>query len=190
MDRLRNSQILSYQDKLFNVETQEHVENVSHMCVFIARKFDFTEEEIYDLSIISRFHDIGKIKIPLEILERNGPLTDEEWDLVKQHPILGRDILRNFGFKDEDTAVVHQHHEKCDGSGYPFGLTRNEIRFEAKILGVVDVMDALLSDRAYKRGWEVERVRKFFEKNEEGFCPEVVKVILENFEELINLRVY
>jgi HD-GYP domain-containing protein (c-di-GMP phosphodiesterase class II) len=189
MDKLGNTQILLYQDKLLNIETKEHVENVSRMCVFIAGKFDFTEEKIYNLSIISRFHDIGKIEIPIEILDKNGPLTGEEWSLIKQHPMMGRDILRNFGFRDEETTVVHQHHEKCDGSGYPLGLTCNEISFEAKILAIIDVMDALLSDRSYKKAWPVEKVRDFFEKNEEGFCEAVVDAIMEHFDELISLRI-
>jgi HD-GYP domain-containing protein (c-di-GMP phosphodiesterase class II) len=177
------------QNRLLNIETKEHVENVSRMCVFIAEKFDFTEEEIYNLSIISKFHDIGKIEIPIEILDKKEKLTTEEWELVREHSLIGRNILRNFGFRDEDTEVIYQHHEKCDGTGYPLGLMCNEIRFEAKILSGVDVMDALLSDRAYKKAWPVEKVRDFFQKNEEGFCKRVVETILEHFDELISLRI-
>ena len=183
-----SKQIQKYQNDLLNVETKEHVENVSLMTVFVARKFGYSDEELYELRELAKFHDIGKIKIPVEVLERNGPLTDDEWDLVKQHPIFGRDIMRDFGFTDEETAIIHQHHEKPDGSGYPLGLYRKDIKFEALIISTVDVMDALLSDRAYKKGWEPEKVKEFFEKNEEGFCTIVVECVLENFEELLNIR--
>ena len=182
------SQLLEFQDNLLNVETKEHIDNVSIMTVYMARLFGFTDEELLELKDIARLHDIGKVKIPLDILERNGPLTDEEWILVRQHPTFGRDIMRDFGFTDEETAVIHQHHEKPDGSGYPLGLTKKDIKFESLIISAVDVMDALLSDRAYKRGWKVETVRKFFEKNEEGFCPVIIKKLLEHFDELLKLR--
>jgi len=186
--KILSDQIQKYQDDLMNVETKEHVENVSIMTVFVARKFGYTDTELYELKEIARFHDIGKVKIPVEVLERNGPLTDEEWKLVRKHPIMGRDIMRDFGFTDEETAIVYQHHEKPDGSGYPQGLYRKDIKFEALIVSVVDVMDALLSDRSYKQGWKPEKVKEFFEKNEEGFCPIVVECVLDNFEELLKLR--
>jgi len=188
MDELLKRQIYLYQQKLFNIETEDHVENVSTMTVYIAGFFGFSEEELYFIKTMAVFHDIGKIKIPIEILEKKDRLTDAEWRIIKKHPMYGRDILRDFGFKNEELSLITQHHEKCDGTGYPEGLESHEISLEAKILGAVDVMDALLSDRAYKDGWEPERVREFFEKNDEGFCPIVVEKILEEFDNLINIR--
>lgn len=181
-------QVLNYQNKLFNIETKEHVENVSRLTLYIARHFDFSDEELFHLGEIAKFHDIGKIKLPKEILERNGPLTDDEWELVKKHPIFGRDILREFGFTDDETIMVHQHHERCNGEGYPLGLTKDEIELEAKIIGIVDIMDALLSDRSYKEGWHPNEVKEFFIKNEEHFCQKIVDIIVNNFEEMLTLR--
>lgn len=183
-----NSKALKCQASLFNIETKEHVNNVSNMCLHLSSFFNFSESKIYTIKIMSVFHDIGKIKIPLEILEKKEPLTSEEWEEIKKHPICGKDILIQFGFNEEELNMIIQHHEKCDGSGYPYGLTHNEIALESKILSVVDVMDALLSDRAYKKRWEIEQVREFFEKNEEGFCQEVVDVLLREFDNLINIR--
>ena len=181
-------QIDFYQNKLFNVETRDHVRNVSEMTVYIAEILGFSDDELYKIREISRFHDIGKIRIPLDVLERNGPLTDEEMKLVRKHPEYGRDILRDFGYSDEELTMVLQHHEKPDGSGYPFGLIGQEISIEAKIIGVVDVMDALLSPRAYKKAWSEEKVKDFFIKNEENFSEIIIKVVLKHFDNLLLLR--
>jgi len=181
-------QIADYQAKLLNIETKNHVENVSDMSVFIARKFSFTDKELYLLKIMAKFHDIGKTIIPIHILERNGPLTDEELLLVRKHPEEGLRIMRNFGFLDEETKVIIQHHEKPNGKGYPKGLKGDEIDFAASIVSVVDVMDALLSDRAYKTRWSPEKVKDFFIDNDEYFHQEVVDMVLINFRQLLGLR--
>jgi len=183
-----HNQILNYQNKLFNTETKEHIENVSSMALFLAGFFNFTDNELYNIRNMSLLHDIGKVKIPLYILERNGPLTDEEYKLVKRHSEFGRDILREFGFKDDELAIIYQHHERCNGSGYPLGLKKEEIKLEAKIVQVVDVIDALLSDRVYKKAWNKIKVKKYIKENEEAFCKDIVDIVLDNFEELISLR--
>jgi putative nucleotidyltransferase with HDIG domain len=183
-------QIMDYQKRLLNVETSEHIHNVASMVIFLASKMckNISDEKLLHLHTMALFHDIGKINIPLEILERDGPLTDGEYELIKQHPKYGKDILHDFGFTDEEIEIVYQHHEKPDGSGYPRGLKNDEIMMEAHILSSIDILDALLSDRAYKRGWEPEKVKEFFIKNEEGLHQAVVDNIIEHFDELLKLR--
>jgi HD-GYP domain-containing protein (c-di-GMP phosphodiesterase class II) len=111
-----------------------------------------------------RLHDLGKIGVPEGVLRKAGPLTDEEWALMRQHPVTGAQILAPLEFFSDGMLIVRHHHERFDGSGYPDGLRGPAIPLGARIVAVVDVYDALTSDRSYRRGFAhddvVERLRR------------------------------
>jgi HD-GYP domain-containing protein (c-di-GMP phosphodiesterase class II) len=103
-------------------------------------------------------HDIGKLSVPDRVLRKPGPLTDEEFAEVKRHPENGMDLLQEIGgFPSGVIAVVRDHHERLDGSGYPFGAREEHLELEARILAVCDVYDALVSKRVYRDAWSAER---------------------------------
>jgi putative nucleotidyltransferase with HDIG domain len=110
-------------------------------------------------------HDIGKIAIPDNILMKPGPLTDEDWEIVKTHPAVGFELMRKFDFLKGSLAIPRYHHERYDGSGYPEGLAGDEIPIEARIFAIVDVYDALLEKRPYRDALPMEEVIKHFEHN-------------------------
>jgi putative nucleotidyltransferase with HDIG domain len=112
-----------------------------------------------DVEIVARaglLHDIGKIGIPETVLRKAGPLTAEEWALMRRHPVIGAQIVAPFEFFTAGAEVIRHHHERVDGSGYPDGLTGNAIPLGARIVAVADVYDALISDRPYRRAMSSE----------------------------------
>jgi putative nucleotidyltransferase with HDIG domain len=112
-----------------------------------------------DVEIVARaglLHDIGKIGIPETVLRKAGPLTAEEWALMRRHPVIGAQIVAPFEFFTAGAEVIRHHHERVDGSGYPDGLTENAIPLGARIVAVADVYDALRSDRPYRRAMSSE----------------------------------
>jgi len=189
MNNIIFDDITKYQIEYLDHETLQHSQNVSEMVEFIAITMNYSES-IPNLKKISLFHDIGKTKLPIELLVKPGPLTAEEWKIVKTHTIIGVEILRDLGYTKECLLAVEQHHEKIGGNGYPYGLSGDAIALSAHIISVCDVIDALLSDRSYKKAWSIEKIRGFFHKNLEGFYQPVVDVALEHFDELIALRQY
>jgi HD-GYP domain-containing protein (c-di-GMP phosphodiesterase class II) len=128
-------------------------------------------------------HDIGKMGIPDRILQKPGPLTDEEWKVMKKHPIYACEFLSPISYLKSALEIPCHHHEKWDGSGYPNGLMGHEIPLSARIFAVVDVWDALLSDRSYRKAWTENEAADYI-KAQAGshFDPEVVS----NFFEVVN----
>jgi two-component system response regulator RpfG len=125
---------------------------VAELTVLIARQLGMPAPALRSLARAGLLHDIGKLRIPDAILTKPGPLTDEEWVVMKRHPQMGVDILRRMGNKFEaESAAVLYHHERMDGSGYPAGLAGDAIPLSARILGVADTYDVLVSDRPYRR---------------------------------------
>jgi HD-GYP domain-containing protein (c-di-GMP phosphodiesterase class II) len=126
-------------------------------------------------------HDIGKIGVPGYILDKTAKLTDEEFDLIKEHPAKGAIILEPIPLYREVIPMVAQHHEQYNGEGYPLGLAGEEISLGARILAVADVYDALLSDRPYREGWEADRVIAYIEERAgQQFDPTVVQAFLNS----------
>ncbi|MBM3146557.1 MAG: PAS domain-containing protein [Actinobacteria bacterium] len=130
--------------------TAGHERNVTEIAAVIAVELGMDAERREGLLLASQVHDIGKISIPAEILSKPGVLTEAEMTLVRQHPGLGRDILAGVDFEWPVADIVHQHHERLDGSGYPQGLTGDQILFEARILAVADVLEAMAAHRPYR----------------------------------------
>jgi len=172
-------------------ETGNHVKRVAYYSKLLAQLYGLSEEEVNNLFTASPMHDIGKVGIPDEILKKPGKLTDSEFKIMKTHSIIGKRILQNSNRPILQAAkiVAYQHHEKWDGTGYPQGLSGENIHIFGRITAVADVFDALGSDRCYKKAWEDERIFQLF-KDEKGkhFDPTLVDLFLENKEEFIKIR--
>jgi HD-GYP domain-containing protein (c-di-GMP phosphodiesterase class II) len=123
---------------------------VAEIAYAIGKDMGLDEHRLQGLKIAAMVHDIGKISIPSEILTKPAKLSKEEYDLIKTHPEAGYTILRDIPFTWPVADIVRQHHEKLDGSGYPFGLKVDAILPEAKILAVADIVEAMASDRPYR----------------------------------------
>jgi PAS domain S-box-containing protein/putative nucleotidyltransferase with HDIG domain len=158
-------------------ETKGHSQRVTEMAIAIAREMGIRDQELVHIRRGAILHDIGKMAIPDEVLHKPGPLTDEEWDLMRQHPTLAVEWLSKISFLEQAMTIPHYHHERWDGTGYPEGLKGEAIPLSARIFSIVDVWDALLSDRPYRKAWPIKKAITYI-KTQSGkqFDPEVVKV--------------
>jgi HD-GYP domain-containing protein (c-di-GMP phosphodiesterase class II) len=130
-------------------ETEDHCERTRTRSLTIAKILNLSQERLHLLDHAAYFHDIGKIKVPPRILKKSVALTEAEWKIMRQHPIYGRKLLEDSFFKDAG-VIIEQHHERLDGSGYPYGLSGSEISIEASIIAVADAYDAMTSNRPYR----------------------------------------
>jgi HD-GYP domain-containing protein (c-di-GMP phosphodiesterase class II) len=140
------SRALDYKDK----ETEGHSRRVTEMTLRIAREMGMNEEELVHVRRGALLHDIGKMGIPDSILLKLGPLTEEEWEIMRLHPVYSYDLLYPIAYLRPALDIPYCHHEKWDGTGYPRGLKGEQIPLTARIFAVVDVWDALRSDRPYR----------------------------------------
>jgi len=139
-------------------ETEGHSRRVTGMTLDLARRFGIAGSELDWVRHGALLHDIGKMGVPDAILLKPGPLSQEEFLIMKRHPTIARDLLSRLSFLDHALDIPYCHHEKWDGSGYPQGLSAGDIPLAARLFAVVDVWDALRSDRPYRAGWPEERV--------------------------------
>jgi diguanylate cyclase (GGDEF)-like protein len=139
-------------------ETEGHSRRVTELTVRLARVVGLSPEEIEHVRRGALLHDIGKMGIPDQILHKPGPLTDEEWGVMRRHPQYAQDWLAPIAFLRPALAIPHCHHEKWDGTGYPRGLSGEQIPLTARIFAAVDIWDALSNDRSYRRAWPRARV--------------------------------
>jgi HD-GYP domain-containing protein (c-di-GMP phosphodiesterase class II) len=139
-------------------ETEGHSRRVTDMSVALARRFGFAGQRLDDLRHGALLHDIGKMGIPDSVLLKPGPLSEEEFAIMKRHPAIGRDLLSRMRFMERSLDIPYCHHEKWDGSGYPSGLAGELIPLPARIFAIVDVWDALRSDRPYRKAWPENKV--------------------------------
>ena len=135
-----------------DLETHGHSERVVSYSMRLGREYGLDGERLKALEFGSLLHDIGKIGVPDLILRKPAKLTSEEWVLMREHPVHGQQILRGIKFLEGAARVVAQHHEKWDGSGYPLGLSADDIDICARIFSVADAFDAITSDRVYRKG--------------------------------------
>ncbi|WP_231716290.1 HD domain-containing phosphohydrolase [Desulfosarcina alkanivorans] len=138
--------------------TEQHSNRVTKIAMALCRAMGGTQEEQDILNVAGQLHDIGKIGIRDDILLKPGRLTDEEFRLIKEHPVIGAKIVERLGLWDREKTIIRCHHERYDGNGYPDGLAGEEIPMLARILSVADVYDAIASDRAYRQRMEEGRI--------------------------------
>jgi len=172
-------------------ETGNHVKRVAQYSKILALKYGLSPEDAEMLKLASPMHDIGKVGIPDNILNKPGKLTPDEYEIMKTHASLGYEMLKHSNKRILQTAAIvsHEHHEKYDGSGYPNALEGNQINIYARITAIADVFDALGSDRVYKKKWEDEKIFQLF-KDEKGkhFDPELIEIFFENLDEILAFR--
>ena len=173
------SRALDLRDK----ETEGHTLRVTEMTVQLARAAGVSDAELVQVKRGALLHDIGKMGIPDSILLKPGKLTLEEMTFMKKHPVFALEFLSPIHYlQGAAIDIPYCHHEKWDGTGYPRGLKANEIPFIARLFTVVDVWDALTSDRPYRAGWSTERVRKYIRKQSgTHFDPEAVELFFRVF---------
>jgi HD-GYP domain-containing protein (c-di-GMP phosphodiesterase class II) len=166
--------------ELRDLETEGHSRRVTEMTVRLAREMGVRREKISDIYRGALLHDIGKMGIPDRILHKEGPLDDEEWDLMKTHPLLAHELLSDIPYLENAVEIPYSHHERWDGSGYPQGLEGEQIPLAARIFAVVDVWDALKSERPYREAWPEEKVLDYLrEQAGQEFDPAVVEAFLK-----------
>jgi response regulator RpfG family c-di-GMP phosphodiesterase len=177
--------------EIHSQETGHHIQHVSEYTRVLGKAYGLTPTQVNYLAIASLAHDVGKISIPNSVLLKKEPLTDDEWNLLRSHCEIGYNFFKNFNLELFNTAaiVAHEHHERWDGSGYPRGLKGEDIHIYGRIVAVVDVFDALGSDRCYKKAWKNEDIFAFL-KNGSGkhFDPELIELFFKHKEEFLELQ--
>ena len=159
--------------------TEGHTQRVAKLTKQIAISMGITGNELLNIRRGALLHDIGKVGVPDRILHKRGPLTSNEWKTMRRHPQFAYDMLSPIGYLHEALDIPFCHHEKWDGSGYPRGLKGEEIPLAARIFAVVDVFDALTSDRPYRKGWSRRKTLKYI-RDQAGihFDPQVVELFM------------
>jgi HD-GYP domain-containing protein (c-di-GMP phosphodiesterase class II) len=165
--------------ELRDMETEGHSRRVVDMTLELALKMGIEAEHLVHVRHGALLHDIGKMGVPDSILQKTGPLTDEEWEIIHQHPVYAQKWLAPISYLQPALDIPFCHHEKWDGTGYPRGLEGENIPLAARIFAVVDVWDALTSDRPYRPAWSEGRTLEYI-KEQAGryFDPNVVEVFL------------
>lgn len=164
--------------------TAGHQRRVADLAQKIAAEMGLTQDQIEAIFMAGSIHDIGKISIPAEILSKPGQLNKLEWDLIKSHPSVGYEILKDVEFPWPVAEIVRQHHERMDGSGYPHGLKGNEIMVEARILAVADVVEAMAYHRPYRPAHGIDRaLAEISQKKGLLYDPAAVDICLKLFNE-------
>ncbi len=173
------SHALDLRDK----ETEGHTLRVTEMTLELARKFGFTDEHLRSIRWGALLHDIGKMGVPDQILLKPDKLTDQEWDRMKQHPVFALEMLSPIAYLKSALDIPYCHHEKWDGTGYPRGLKGEVIPLAARLFAIVDVWDALRSDRPYRKAWAIEKTLEHIRSlSGTHFDPKVVEYFLDFIE--------
>ncbi len=185
-------------------ETGEHLERMREYCKLLSEQLSrmpryrsiITREFVDNIYAASPLHDIGKVGIEDSVLLKPGALNDVEWEVMKQHPVIGAETLREVDRQHPGNAFIHSgidiaegHHEKWDGSGYPYGKSGENIPLVARILALGDVYDALMSKRCYKDAFSHEKSRNIIQEGSgHHFDPDVVLAFFETEDEFVNVR--
>jgi putative nucleotidyltransferase with HDIG domain len=166
--------------ELRDKETEGHSRRVVKLAENLARRIGLPEEKIIHLRRGVLLHDIGKMGIPDHILLKPGLLTDEEWEIMKQHPQYAYNMISSIDFLQPALEIPYCHHERWDGSGYPRGLKGEEIPLGARVFAVIDVWDALRSDRPYRQSWPKRKAMSYIRSQAgSAFDPKMVDTFLE-----------
>ena len=185
---LRTIEALALAIEAKDQTTHDHLQRVRVYAIEVAKELGMKGAELEALHAAALLHDIGKLAVPEHIISKPGRLTPEEFEKMKIHTVVGAEILERVRFPYPVVPIVRAHHEKWDGSGYPFGLKGMEIPIGARILSAVDYLDALASDRQYRRAMPLDDVMKrISEESEKSFDPKVVEVLKRRYRSLENL---
>jgi len=165
--------------------TYEHSKEVARLAERIAQKLRLHQDFIEQIKSAALIHDIGKLGVPDRILRKPGPLTEEEWAIMKQHPNIGADLIKDLEIYVDIVDIVRYEHERWDGSGYPKGLRGEEIPLGARIVAVADIYNALITDRPYRPAYSHEEaLRMIREMRGVTLDPKVVDAFFSVIEEM------
>jgi putative two-component system response regulator len=193
---LKESQIeiiecLGYAAEFRDSETGMHTIRVGHYSQCLAKALGMNDKEAETLLYAAPMHDVGKIGIPDKILLKPGRLEGNEWDIMKQHTLIGERILsrsKNNLLQQAGIIALH-HHEKWNGSGYPRGLAGSDIHLYGRIVAIVDVFDALTMERPYKKAWPLDKALELINsESEKHFDPTLVELFNEHLEEILEIK--
>ncbi len=165
--------------------TEGHIERVKELAVKVGQRLNLSFEQLTVLETAALIHDIGKIGIPEQILNKPDKLTEEEFEIIKRHPVIGEEICQPLSSLGKTRPIVRSHHEKLDGSGYPDGLKADQIPIEARIVTVVDIFDALYSERPYRSKLPIEKCISILKEDVDRnkLDQEVVNILFELIQE-------
>jgi PAS domain S-box-containing protein/putative nucleotidyltransferase with HDIG domain len=187
-ETLKSAMEGTVQAMAFTIETRDpytagHQRRVTKLAGLIAKEMGLSKDQIEGVEMAGNLHDIGKIYVPSEILNKPGKISDLEFNIIKTHPQVGYDILKSIKFPWPIAEIVFQHHERLDGSGYPSGLKGDQIHLEAKILAVADVIEAMATHRPYRPALTIEEALDEIKKHRGSrYEPKVVDAALSFFE--------
>ncbi len=185
---MRTIEVLALAIEAKDQTTHDHLQRVRVYAVEVAKELKVDREGMDALQAAALLHDIGKLAVPEHIISKPGRLTPEEFEKMKIHPLVGAEILERVCFPYPVVPIVRAHHEKYDGTGYPLGLRGTEIPIGARILAAVDFLDAMASDRQYRRALPLqEAMARLVEESGKSFDPEVVRVLERKYVELEQL---
>lgn len=171
-----------------DTETEGHSERVAAYTMAMANRLNLSAEELTNIERGALLHDIGKIGVPDSILYKPGPLTPEEWEIMKQHPVIGYRMCMKIDALRPAAPIVLHHHERWDGQGYPYGLAGEAIPLGARIFAIADTLDAMTSDRPYRKALSFAEAREeIIRCAGKQFDPEMVKLFLEIPEEELRM---
>jgi putative two-component system response regulator len=175
------SRALDLRDK----ETEGHTQRVTDLTVHMGYAAGMNSADIKHLWRGALLHDVGKLGIPDEILLKPGPLDEREWEIMRRHPIYAQDWLNSIAYLRPALDIPYCHHEKWDGSGYPRGLSGEQIPLVARLFAVVDVWDALINDRPYRRGWPqataLDHIQKLIGTHFDKYAVELFLKVIKDY---------
>ena len=163
-----------------DIETRHHSDRAINLTLKVAEQMKLPQEQVQFIRWGVLLHDIGKLRIPDSIIHKPGPLTPQEREIINQHPVMGYELLKTVTYLEPILDIPHYHHERWDGSGYPEGLQGESIPLMARIFAVVDVWDAMISDRPYRKALpESEAMSYITAQSGRHFDPAVVEAFLQ-----------
>ena len=161
-------------------ETEKHAERLAELSTRTGRMLNLMEKDLGELQLLGMLHDIGKIGIDDKILNKPGKLTEDEFTVIKGHPVIASDLVKKIDPGNRITPIIRHHHEHYDGSGYPDGLRGNEIPLGARVVSLADSFDAMRSDRPYRSKLSIEACLNELRNNKGSqFDPELAEIFCE-----------
>ncbi|MBW3594351.1 MAG: response regulator [Actinobacteria bacterium] len=182
---------LSVAAEFKDLETATHIRRMSLYCALLAERLGEDASRCEQIRLASQMHDVGKIGVPDQILSKPGPLTPDEWKIMKQHSAIGHRILSNSGSELLNLAAVIAltHHERMDGTGYPQGLVEDDIPFEGKVSAVADVFDALTTNRVYRRAFPLGEALEIMRQGKgDHFDPKILDCFFDSMDRVLGIK--